>query len=110
MDDISKKNEIICFLKLHYTKQLLPSSTHDCDWKMECHNWQVKEAIHFHLPTSCSMLLLIRPSNIFEPILEYFLHLKSILNQDPPNLDAILFRLAWIKKNQLDNQNINKIS
>jgi hypothetical protein len=37
------------------------------------------------------------------------MHLNSILNQDPANLDTFLFRLTWIKKNQLDNRNINKI-
>jgi len=43
------------------------------------------------------MLLLIRAFNIFE-MEEYFMHLNSIMNQDPTNMDTFLFKLTWIKK------------
>jgi hypothetical protein len=91
----------IGLLKLHYTKQLLPSLIQDCGWKMPCSNWQGEEVVHFHLPTACDMFLLIRASDVFE-MEEYFLHLNSILNQDPTNLDTFLFKLTWIKKNKFN--------
>ena len=91
IDDISKHNAIICLFKLHYTKQLLPSPTKDCGQKMECQNWQGKEVVHFHLLDDCGMFLLVRTFNIFEPILKYFMHLNSFLNQDPTNLDTFFY-------------------
>ena len=80
---------------------------------MACYNWpQGEAAIHFHIPTTCGMLLMIRVSNVLE-LVEYFLHLNSILIQvEPANLDTlILFIFPWLqnKQIQLDNQNINKI-
>ena len=75
---------------------------------MSCSNWKGEEVVHFHLPTTCDMLLLIRASDVFE-MEEYFLYLNSILNQDLTNLGIFLFKLTWMEKNQLDNRNINKI-
>ena len=46
----------------------------------------------FSSTTTCDMLCLIRSSDIFE-MKEYFLHLNSIVNQDPANLDTLLFKL-----------------
>jgi hypothetical protein len=64
---------------------------------MACYNWQVKAIVHFHLPSACNMFLLIIASDVFE-LVEYFLHMNSIMNQDPANLDTFLLRLTCIKK------------
>ena len=63
---------------------------------MACCNWKGKATVHFYLPTSCDMPLLIRASDAFE-LVEYFIKLNSILNKVLANFYTFLFKLAWIK-------------
>lgn len=59
---------------------------------MPCYNWQGEEAIHFRLPTACDMMLMVRTSYAFE-MEEYFLHMNSIMNQDPANVDTFFIQI-----------------
>jgi hypothetical protein len=59
--------------------------TQDGCQNMACYNWQGKVDLHFHLPTVCSNLLLIRACIVLQ-VKECLGHPNSISNQDSEKL------------------------
>lgn len=62
---------------------------------MACYNWQRKVDVHFCQTIVCGIFLFIRACDILE-LVEYRVHLNSILNLDPAKLNKQLLKCMCI--------------